>query len=197
MEIYDITQELFGGNIYPGDPVPSSKRTLSIAAGDPINLTMLELCAHNATHIDAPYHFYEDGKTIEQMDLSRCIGPCTVINQVEESLENLEKLLQTCQKRLLIKGNKEITLEMAKLFNRYHITLVGVESQSVGPLDAPMPVHLELLGTEVVLLEGLFLKEISAGDYFLVAAPMKLGGSDGAPCRAILLRFGESCTCNN
>ena len=196
MKIYDITQELFGGKVYPGDPAPSYERILKISEGAPCNLTRLTLIAHNATHLDAPYHFYEDGKTIEQLDLYRCIGPCEVVDLSVKSREELESFLISCSKRLLIKGDTAITLELAKLFNEHHIVLIGVEGQSVGPEDAPMPVHLELLKEEVVLLEGLVLTDIPEGKYFLSAAPLKLGGSDGAPCRAVLLSFEETDTCN-
>jgi arylformamidase len=190
MKIYDITQELFSGKVYPGDPSPSYERVLSIDQGAVCNLTSLTMGAHNATHLDAPYHFYNTGKTVEQLELSKCVGPCSVAEFQENCREEeVFKFLETCQKRLLIKGNAVVTLEMAKSFNKYGIMLVGVESQSVGPADAPRSVHLELLGSEVVLLEGLVLHEIDPGEYFLCAVPIKLGGSDGAPCRAILLDF--------
>ncbi len=195
MKIYDITQELFGGKVYPGDPAPTYERVLKIAEGAPCNLTMLQMGAHNATHLDAPYHFYDNGKTIEQVELSRCIGPCSVIEISNYKEEELLKALETCQKRLIIKGNGVVTLELAKYFNQFEIVLVGVEGQSVGPADSPMPVHLELLGKEVVLLEGLVLEEVEEGDYFLFAPPIKLGGSDGAPCRAILIKNDISGTC--
>lgn len=192
MKIFDITQDLFQGRVYPGDPAPTYERVLKISEGAPCNLTSFSMGAHNATHLDAPYHFYEDGKTIEQVELERCIGPCSVIAlSGEETEEELSKLLSKCQKRILLKGSTEVSLMMAKLFNKAGIMLVGVESQSVGPIEAPMQVHLELLGKEVVLLEGLTLEKIGVGDYFLAAAPLKLGGSDGAPCRAVLLKFDE------
>ncbi|HKL80803.1 MAG TPA: cyclase family protein [Mobilitalea sp.] len=189
MKIYDITQELFGGKVYPGDPAPSYQRVLKISEGAPCNVTELKLGAHNATHMDAPYHFYDDGKTIEQIDLERCIGPCTVISLSDLSMEKIILILKGCQKRLLVKGDVVITLELAKLLNKYGILLIGVESQSVGPEGAPMEVHLELLKEEVALLEGLELKNVPDGDYFLSAAPLKLGGSDGAPCRAVLFSY--------
>jgi arylformamidase len=161
-----------------------------MAEGALYNLTSLQMSAHNATHLDAPFHFYENGKTIEQLELSRCIGPCSVIDITgEEEEEELIKVLEACQKRILLKGNRIVTLALAKLFNQCGIVLVGVESQSVGPIDSPMQVHRELLGEEVVLLEGVVLKDILIGDYFLFAAPLKLGGAEGAPCRAILLKF--------
>ena len=190
MKIYDITQELFSGKVYPGDPAPSYERIMSIEQGAVCNLTNLVMGAHNATHMDAPYHFYNAGKTVEQIELSRCIGPCTVTELPENcSGDDMTKILESCQKRLLIKGNGIVTLEIAKLLNKYGIMLIGVESQSVGPADSPMQVHLELLKEEVALLEGLVLDDIEAGDYFLCAAPIKLGGCDGAPCRALLLKF--------
>ncbi|HWT27181.1 MAG TPA: cyclase family protein [Mobilitalea sp.] len=196
MKIYDITQELFGGRVYPGDPAPTYDRVLKISEGAVCNLTMLKLGAHNATHMDAPYHFYDNGKTIEQLDLTRCVGPCSVIHLSKYSIDELRKVLETSKKRLIFKGSGVVTLEIAKLLNEFGILLVGIEGQSVGPEGAPMEVHLELLGKEVVLLEGLVLDEVEEGEYFLSAAPLKLGGSDGAPCRALLLEKDESCTCN-
>ena len=192
MRIFDITQELFSGKVYPGDAAPTYQRVLNISEGAPCNLTELKLGAHNATHLDAPYHFYEDGKTIEQLELSHCIGPCTVASLEGKSTDEIDFMLSQCRKRLLLKGNSLVTLDIAKLMNQHHILLVGVEGQSVGPEDAPREVHLELLGEEVVLLEGLVLAEVEEGDYFLSAAPLKLGGSDGAPCRAVLIAFDEA-----
>jgi arylformamidase len=195
MKIYDITQELFGGVVYPGDFAPSYDRVSDMKKGDAYNLTNLSMGAHNATHVDAPFHFYEQGKTIEMMDLSRCIGPCSVIELEELGEDSLRKVLVNCQKRLLVKGDAEITLERARLFNEYNILLIGVETQSVGPEGSPIQVHQELLGTDVVLLEGIRLDEVVSGDYFLFAAPIKLGGCDGAPCRAVLIEFDKTCTC--
>lgn len=189
MKFYDITQELFHGRVYPGDLVPSYDRVSDMANGDVYNLTNLSMGAHNATHVDAPFHFYKDGKTVEQIELARCIGPCSVIEleSCEEAI--LAKKLNACRKRVLLKGKTEISFSMAELFNKYGILLVGVETQSVGPEQAPMPVHLELLGREVVLLEGICLEEVTPGDYFLFAPPIKLGGYDGAPCRAVLMEL--------
>jgi arylformamidase len=197
MKIYDITQELFSGHVYPGDPAPSYERELRMEEGASCNLTRFQMGAHNATHLDAPFHFYNSGKTIDQIELSRCIGPCSVIEiSGYEKQEDLIKILEACQKRILIKGNSVVTLEFARQLNQLDILLIGVETQSVGAIEAPMPVHLELLGKEVVLLEGLVLGDIKVGEYFLFAAPLKLGGSDGAPCRAVLLKFDECSTCN-
>lgn len=69
--------------------------------------------------------------------------------------------------------------------------LLGNESQTVGPENAPMEVHLLLLGANVVLLEGIRLSEVSEGVYFLNAAPLNLSGADGSPCRAVLIDIGK------
>ena len=90
--------------------------------------------------------------------------------------------------RILLKGNVVVSYEAAREFNHFGVLLVGNESQTVGPEDAPMQVHLELLSNEVVLLEGIDLSNVPEGDYFLYAAPLNLGGADGAPCRAVLIR---------
>ena len=75
------------------------------------------------------------------------------------------------------------------VFAEEGIFLLGNESQTVGPEDAPMEVHLKLLGAEIVLLEGICLDKVPEGCYFLNAAPINLGGGDGAPCRAILVEL--------
>ena len=89
--------------------------------------------------------------------------------------------------RILIAGKATVTEEAAQVFADAGILLIGNESQTVGPENAPMQVHLILLGAEVVLLEGIVLKDIPEGKYFLNAAPLQLGGIDGAPCRAWLM----------
>ena len=80
-----------------------------------------------------------------------------------------------------------MTLEAAQVFAEAGILLFGNESQTVGPEDAPMQVHLAMLGAEIVLLEGIRLGDADEGGYILNAAPIHLGGADGAPCRAILI----------
>lgn len=188
MKIYDITQELFGCCVYPGDPAPEREQLQSIARGDLYNLSRLSLCAHNGTHIDAPYHFLENGKTVDQIALEKCIGKAVVAScDGEPDPVWLEALLQNSPKKILFKGKTVVSMEAAQLMNRYGVELVGVESQTVGPEDAPMAVHLELLGRGVVLLEGIRLHEVPEGEYLLFAAPLCLGGADGAPCRAVLI----------
>ena len=74
MKIFDISQEVFSSSVYPGDPAPEREVLLSIGSGDVCNLTALSLCAHNGTHIDAPYHFLENGATVDGLSLEKTVG---------------------------------------------------------------------------------------------------------------------------
>lgn len=195
MKIYDISQEVFGCRVFPGDPSPQREIMLSISKGDICNLTGFSMCAHNGTHVDAPYHFINDGKTLDQVDLDRFIGFAYVAEHegnigAEDAaviLENAKKADERAAERILIKGNATLTEEGAGVFAKEGIKLFGNESQTVGPEDAPMKVHLIMLGAEVVLLEGIRLEAVPEGAYLLNAAPINLGGADGAPCRATLI----------
>lgn len=190
MKYYDITQEVFSSKVYPGDPAPKSEVLASMAAGDLYNLTAFSMCAHNGTHIDAPAHFIRDGKTVDALSLSATVGECFVAScEGLVTKDVAEEILVKAQgtKRLLVKGEATLTYEGAEVFRNAGILLFGNESQTVGPEDAPMAVHTLLLSAEVVLLEGVRLAEVNEGFYFLFAAPLLLGGAEGAPCRAILI----------
>ena len=196
MKIYDISQEIFSCQVYPGDPAPEKQVLSSMDEGDLYNLTAFSMCAHNGTHIDAPYHFLKDGKTVDAVCLEAFVGMAYVtehqgIVTVDDAVEIIEKAKEQnleAAKRILIKGDAEVSLEAAKVFADLEILLLGNESQTVGPEDAPMAVHQTLLGADVTLLEGIRLSEVPEGVYFLNAAPLNLSGADGAPCRAILIR---------
>lgn len=190
MNIYDITQELFSCHVYPGDPKPEKQRLLSTANGDVCNLTALSLCAHNGTHVDAPFHFLGDGRTVDQIPLSVFVGECYVARHSGDvTAEDARAILARSNgaDRLLIAGPATVTAEAARVFAQRRLLLLGNESQTVGPENAPMEVHLILLGAEIVLLEGVVLDKVPEGRYFLSATPLNLGGADGAPCRAYLM----------
>ena len=196
MKIYDISQEIFGCEIYPDDPKPRKEIISSIENGELYNLTAFYMCAHNGTHIDAPRHFINNGSAVDDIPLAKTVGKA-YLTEFEGVLtaENAKDILAKAKlsdeesaKKILIKGNCIVSNEAAKVFAEAKIDLIGNESQTVGPFNAPMEVHLTLLGAEVVLLEGIRLKEVSEGVYFLNAAPLSLGDSDGAPCRAYLVK---------
>ena len=192
--IIDISQEVFSCKVFPGDPSPKMTRTMSISEGSEYNLTDISMCVHNGTHVDAPFHFINDGKTIDQTELSLYVGDCYVTRREGElTSADVVDIMESARaenaaKRILIAGNAVVTAEAARAFAQSGICLIGNESQTVGPEDAPKEVHLILLGAGIVLLEGITLTDVPEGRYFLSAAPLNLGGCDGAPCRAYLIR---------
>lgn len=191
--IIDISQEVFSCKVFPGDPAPAMQRVLSIEQGDICNLTAFSMCAHNGTHVDAPFHFLPNGNTIEKIGLESFVGDCYVARfegdlTANDAADILKKAkAEGASERILIAGKATVTAEAAQVFAQSKIKLLGNESQTVGPEDAPMEVHKILLGADVVLLEGIVLKNVDEGKYFLNAAPLNLGGCDGAPCRAFLI----------
>jgi len=195
MTIYDISQEVFSCQVFPGDPKPERRVLSSIEKGDLCNLTAFNMCAHNGTHVDAPFHFLKGGKTIDAIGLEAFVGFAFVTehhgivsgHDAMEIFDNLRGRDPEAAKRILIKGDAVVSSEAAKVFASKGILLLGNESQTVGPEDAPMEVHLILLGAGVVLLEGIRLAEVEEGRYFLSAAPLNLSGADGSPCRAFLI----------
>ena len=190
MRFFDISQEIFTCAVYPGDPAPAREVLASLDAGDVINLTAFSMCAHNGTHVDAPAHFIADGDTVDKLPLAKTVGMACVISHTgdvtaEHAMQMLT-LAGNC-KKLLVKGDATLTLQAAHVLAEAGIDLYGNESQTVGPESAPMAVHLCLLGAGVVLLEGIRLASVPDGTYLLCAAPLNLGGADGAPCRAVLI----------
>lgn len=194
--LIDISQEIFSCKVFPGDPSPEMQRLLSIGGGDICNLTAFSMCAHNGTHIDAPFHFFDDGKTVDRMGLEPFVGECFVVrHEGSVSAEDAAAMLNAARKagaplRILIAGAAVVTEAAAGIFSAGGLVLLGNESQTVGPEDAPKAVHEILLGAEIVLLEGIVLTNVAEGRYFLSAAPLNLGGCDGAPCRAYLIGQG-------
>ena len=195
MKIYDISQEVFGCQVYPDDPMPKKNQLKSMEQGELYNLTEFSMCAHNGTHIDAPRHFIKEGKAVDELALEAFVGKAYVAERngivteedVLKIIKKAQRLDPESAKRILIKGDAEVSMEAAKAFASSGLLLLGNESQTIGPQTAPMAVHLALLSSGVVLLEGIRLAEVSEGVYLLNAAPLNLAGADGSPCRAILI----------
>ena len=194
MKIIDISQEVLGCRVYGGDPTPKSEKVFDTESGDLYNLSTISMCVHNGTHIDAPAHFISGGKTVSELGLDRFVGDCYVtrtdgfISAIEaQKIIRKAQSLGACEK-ILIAGDATVTAEAAKAFRDAGVRLLGNESQSVGPIDAPRAVHLILLEAEIILLEGLNLFGVEEGRYFLNAAPLNISGAEGAPCRAYLIK---------
>ncbi|MDO5445989.1 MAG: cyclase family protein [Eubacteriales bacterium] len=197
--IYDISQPLFECDVFPGDSRPLKNQVMSMENGELYNLTELSMCVHNGTHVDAPCHFIRGGKGIDRIPLEKFIGPAYVAeHDGDVSAQDAEMILKKAagsglgaEKKILIKGKTTVTEEAAEIFAKAGLDLIGNESQTVGPEDAPMRVHLILLQEEVVLLEGVRLDAVREGAYLLNCAPINLTDTDGSPCRAVLMDIEE------
>ena len=191
MLLYDISREILSAPVYEGDPKPASTRIRSIADGAMYNLSSVSLCTHTATHIDAPLHFDEDGEDIASMRISRFYGKCTVVT-IDGILtgDDMEQLLPHCSRRLILhsSGKAFLSTSAARVIADSKLVLIGTDATSIAPpFDERMP-HLELARAGIAVLEGLFLDGVEDGEYTLCAFPLKLGGLEAAPCRAVLMR---------
>jgi arylformamidase len=188
MKIYDLSKELFSAETFPGDPIASKKPFRTISDDSPCNLTVLSIGSHNGTHMDAPRHFIPDGKGMDKVDLSKCIGYCKVIDMDGEvKSSDIEVALADGTKRLIIKGNVKITQDAAQQMADMELWFLGIQAMTVGDPN----VHRTLLGKEIVILESAVLDNVPVGQYFLVSQPLKMHDLDGSPVRPILIDFGN------
>lgn len=191
MKLIDVTRELFSSPPYPGDPVPYRDTVRRMELGDDCNLSGFYACCHSATHLDAPSHFIPNGDSIDKVDLSRCIGPCTVV-PVHGILTgaDIDRLAPQWGNRLLFKGGGEAFLSESAAFALAGagLLLVGTDAQSIGAPNSEDGTHSELLGAGIPILEGLDLTAVEPGDYRLIALPLLLAGAEASPVRAVLVR---------
>ncbi|RCK75460.1 MAG: Kynurenine formamidase, bacterial [Anaerolineae bacterium] len=208
MRIYDITLTLSDEiPTWPGDPKFNMERFDKIEAGDNTNTTRFEMSAHTGTHVDAPYHFINHGKGVDQLSLKVLTGRVYVLHLPDVDVvtaADLEKadipprtrrlLIRTRNSEYWAKGVKEfqtdfvgLTADAADYLVKRGVKLVGVDYLSVAPYKQSRPTHEILLRANVIIVEGLNLAEVAQGRYMLYCLPLKLKGADGAPARAILI----------
>lgn len=213
MKIYDVTVPISGKTpVYEGDPSVDIKLKLSIAAGDNANVSQVCMGVHTGTHVDAPNHFIEGTKKIIDLDLETLVGKCRVVEMAEdvmainpqhvEDLSGVERVLfktrnsefWTSFDQGFRKDFTYVTPEAAKILVEKNVRLVGIDYLSVEAFDAESPeTHITLLKNEVIILEGLDLREVSAGEYELICLPLKIAGGagDGSPARTVLRELSE------
>ena len=193
MKIYDISRELLSAPLYPGTEEPRVIPLMRIGEnGSHYNLSDLAFGAHVATHCDACWHFVADGPDIAAMPLEHYVGPCYVMETPKKTLISgayIRDNLPQDVTRLLIKGGGESFLsnEAADYIKDAGVITVGTDGWSVSPLDNESRIHSVFFGNGIAIIEQLELSEVPPGYYTLCAAPVKIAGADGAPCRALLL----------
>lgn len=192
MILHDISRDTLTTPVYDGDPETQVTKISDMDNMDEYNLSAVSMSVHAGTHIDAPLHFWEDGSAIDNIRLNTFYGKCTVIT-VEGVLtgDDMERLLPYCKRRILFRGdgNTFLSHSAAIVLADSDVVLVGTDADSIAPpFDVARP-HRELARAGIVVLENLNLSSVDDGEYELCAFPVKLGGLEAAPCRAILLEM--------
>jgi arylformamidase len=208
MHIYDISLTISPElPIWPGDPAVKLERFEKLEEGSNANVSRVYMGVHTGTHIDAPYHFLQDGRTVEEMKLSMMVGRVYVLHLPDIALID-SRVLEMAQipprtRRILFRTRNSdlwreqetdfqtnfvaISADGADYLVKRGIKLVGVDYLSVAPYGESRLPHQILLKAGIVILEGLDLSKVSQGRYSIYCLPLKLAGSDGAPTRAILI----------
>jgi arylformamidase len=209
MKIHDISLLLSPQlPTWPGDPPMILERFSKIEEGAFANISRLVMGVHTGTHIDAPYHFFAEGGKVESVPLDLLIGPAVVL-QLPDDVKNItaEVLKKAvipagCRRLLLKTANSQIWARGETDFQRDFVALnkdgadaliergvqlIGIDYLSIASFDQPGPTHIAFLGAGVIVIEGVDLSRVEAGEYMLVCLPLKLVGAEGAPARVVLL----------
>lgn len=211
MKIYDVTFPISEKTpVYEGDPAVKIDVASSIKNGDEANVTQICCGAHTATHVDAPNHFIDGTRKVHELELEKLIGDCRVV-EIDESivsiapehlgnLENVERILFKTRNSAFWnepeKGFRKdftyISPEAARVLAEANLKLVGIDYLSVEKFGSTdFATHITLLEKEIIIVEGLDLREVSAGDYEIICLPLKIISEtgDGAPARTILRKI--------
>lgn len=210
MKIYDVSVPLSAKTpVYTGDPKIEITQAAAISSGDPANVSLLHFGAHTGTHVDAPAHFIEGAAKVESLSLDVLVGPARVVGIPDSVREITAGHLSTLDlsgvTRLLFRTRNSafwadaesgfrtdftyLAPDAAHALVKSGVQLVGIDYLSIERFNSEkFAAHMILLSSEVVIVEGLDLREVAPGDYELVCLPLKIadGSGDGAPARAIL-----------
>jgi len=208
MRTYDISLTLSPDlPVWPGDLPPKFERLKRIEQGAESNVSAVTINVHTGTHVDAPAHFLQNGRTVDHLLLKALTGRAFVLHLPEVNLITAKTLsdvfIPPRTRRILFKTrNSEywakqdytfhsdyvgISPDGAEFLVNRGIKLVGVDYLSVSPYEEVVQTHRILLEAGVVIVEGLDLSQISPGRYTLFCLPLKLAGLEAAPARAILI----------
>lgn len=215
-KVYDISVPLNADlAVYPGDTGFSKNTMMSFTAGDECLLTGLTFSAHFGTHLDAPAHFFANGKTVDSYPVENCILPARVVEVFggerlnADDLKNVSivpgeaLLLKTANSLSGIVRKKDFSEEYVSLSEEGAVfcaglkpSLIGIDCFSIDSYKADgYPAHLQILGSDIFILEGIDLSEVSPGTYTLCCLPLKLTGVEASPVRAVL--FSREPACNS
>lgn len=200
MKVYDITTPIFEGmTVYKDKPEKQPK--LNRVTNGYVTETRIDMDLHTGTHIDAPLHMVEDGLTFETIPLESLVGSAKVLEltDVEDGISKVDLEKFDIQKGdfVLFKTKNSFTEKFdfnfiflakdgAEYLSEIGVRGVGIDSLGVERSQEGHPTHKTLFANNVIVIEGLRLKEVEQGTYYMVAAPLKIVGTDAAPARVLL-----------
>ena len=201
--LWDISPPIAADSpLFPGDTAYSQEWTATITPGCPVNLSAITMSPHIGAHADAPLHYGADAATIGQVSLDPYLGPCRVIHAIGcgplVRPEHLAHAATDLPPRVLVRTCIKAPTQWSPEFSAFapetiawlasmNVRLVGIDSQSVDPSDSKtLDSHQLLLHHDLRVLENLVLDDVPAGDYELIALPLKLMTADASPVRAVL-----------
>jgi arylformamidase len=201
--LWDISPPLSSSTpAFPGDTAYQQRWAAEIGPGCPVNVSALTLSPHLGAHADAPLHYGRDAAAIGAVDLDPFLGHCRVIHAIGKgpliTQADLEHAAADLPPRVLVRTCQRAPLEWTDSFVAFApetiawlaslgVKLIGIDSASVDPASSKtLDSHMQLLAHDMRVLENLVLDEIEAGDYELIALPLKLTTACASPVRAVL-----------
>ena len=201
--LWDISPPVSTGSpLFPGDQPYVQQWTATIGPECPVNLSAITMSPHIGAHADAPLHYGPGEPTIGRVDLEPYLGRCRVVHAIDSGPliepRHLQHASSELPLRVLVRTCSRAATAWSADFASFApetidwladrgVRLVGIDSQSVDPAASKsLPSHHRLLARGLRVLENLVLDEIEAGDYELIALPLKLVEADASPVRAVL-----------
>lgn len=211
--LWDITPAVSSAlPVWPGDTRFNSETTWDIGNGCPVKVSRITMSTHTGAHCDAPAHYDEHGESIDAVDLAPYLGPCRVVEcmgRTRIAPEDIRHALRDIPPRVLLRtyarapvtewdpGFASVQAETIALLAAHGVRLIGVDTPSLDPQESKsMDAHRAVRAARMAILEGIVLDAVPAGDYELIALPLKLAGLDASPVRAVLRALpkgGETC----
>lgn len=210
MKVYDVTRPIISDmTVWPGDESVLVERTSSISQGNMVNVSRVHMGVHTGTHVDAPLHFIDQGKSVDQLDIGlftgwvrvvdvrhvKCIRPEHIRNiagRNDEAVFFRSSFSEKNLEGLFDPDYTSLSYEAAKILLDQGVRVIGTDALSIEEYNSiGFPTHYALLEKEVLIVEGLCLKGVPEGRYRYACMPLSLKGSDGSPARVVLFETGS------
>jgi len=218
MKVIDISRTIHPDmEMYPGDAGPQITKVSGLDEGDSYNISRITLGTHTGTHVDPPLHLIRDGAGIDRLPMNTLVGNARVLDlsSINRPIEAGDIGPLEAGEIILLKGGPNgsdssdssgdsdgsdgpgvscgacLTAACARYLVDIVIKTIGTDAISIGAIDEEYEVHHILLDAGIVVIEGLKMTDVEAGDYLLVCLPLKIANGDGGPARAVLIKEKE------